>query len=67
MSSFRHCDVVGVTRPPCILIHNIKEAGSVWEGLSGKVIGKLEAMVQVEERCAVECTVPTSNDSEIEE
>ena len=36
VSSFRHCGVGGVTRTPCILIHNIKEAGSLREGLSEK-------------------------------
>ena len=49
MSSFRHCDIGGVKRAPYILIHNIKEAGSVREGLSGKVIRKIDAVVRVEE------------------
>ena len=38
MYSFRHCDVVGVTRSPCILINNIKEAVSVREETYRKVI-----------------------------
>ena len=63
MYSFCHCDVGGVTRAPCIFINNIKEVGSVREGLSGKVIRKKDAVVQVKELCAVGCTKPTRNES----
>ena len=61
MSSFRHCDV------GCILIHHIKEAGSVREGLSGKLISKLDAVVRVEYHFSIGCTGLTSNDSVMEE
>ena len=67
MSYFRHCDVGGVKRDPCILIHNIKETGSVMEELSGKVIRKLDAVVRVEEQCAIGCTGQTRNDAGIED
>ena len=56
MSSLRHYDVGGVTSPPCILINNIKESGSVREEVYGKLIRKLYAVVRFEERCAVGCT-----------
>ena len=56
MSSFRHCNVGVVTRVPFILVHNLKEAGSVREGLLEKVISQLDVMVRVEEQCAVGCT-----------
>ena len=45
VSSFRHFGVGGVTISPWIFIHNINEAGSVREGLSGKVISKIDAVV----------------------
>ena len=67
VSSFRHCDVGGFTISPWIFIHNINEAGSVREGLSGKVISKIDAVVLVEERCAVGYTWPTRDDSGMEE
>ena len=63
MSSLRHRDVGGVTRDPYILIHNIKESGSLVEGLSGKVIRKLYMVVRGEERCGLGCTVTTSDES----
>ena len=66
MSYFRNCDVGGVTSLPCIIIHNIKEIGSVREEISGKVTRKLDAVVRVEERCDVGCTGPTSYDAGIE-
>ena len=55
VSSFLHYDVGGVTRSPCILIHNIKKACSVREGLSGKVIRKMDMVVRLEEQCAMGC------------
>ena len=67
ISSFRHCDVGGVTRPPCILIHNIKESGSVQEETSRKVIRKLYAVLRVGEQCYVGCTVPTIYDTGMED
>ena len=50
MSYFCRCGVVGVTRGPCILINNVKEAGSGREGLLGKVIRKLNAVVRADEQ-----------------
>ena len=67
VSSFRHCDVGGVTRAPCILIHNIKESGSVREEVYRRAIKDLDAMLQVQERRAVRCTGPTTNDAGIED
>ena len=49
MSSFHHSDVGGVTRYPYTLIYNIKEVVSVIEETYGEVIGKLDAVLQVEE------------------
>ena len=49
VSSLCHCDVGGVTREPFILIHNIKEAGSVREEIYGKLIINLDVVVRVEE------------------
>ena len=47
VSSFRHCDVGGVTRASYILINNIKESSSLRGEVSVKVIRKLDAVVQV--------------------
>ena len=65
VSSLRHYDVGGVTRSPYILIHNIKESGSVREEVYRKLIRKMYAVVQVEDRCAVGCTGSTSDDTVI--
>ena len=53
MYSFSHCDVGGVRRAHCFLLHHIKEEVSVQEGLSGKVIRNIYKAVQVEEQCTV--------------
>ena len=66
VSSFHHCDVRGVTRAPCILIRNIKEAGSARSEISGKVINNLGVVVRVGERCAVGFKGPTRDDTGIE-
>ena len=63
MSSFRHCYLGEITRSPFILVHNIKEAGPLIEGLSGKVMRKMDAVVRVEDLCDVGCAVTTSNDA----
>ena len=67
VSSLRNCDIRGVTRALCILIHNIKEAGSLREGLSGKVISKMDVVVMIKEKCAVGCTGPTTDDTGMED
>ena len=53
MSSLYEFDVVGVPRDLYILIHYMEESCSVGEYISRKVKSKLDAVVQVEERCAV--------------
>ena len=50
MSYFRHCDIRGVTKCACVLVHNIPSSGSVQEELSGKVRRKLESIIKVNER-----------------
>ena len=67
VSPFCHCDVGGVTRAPYILSHNINEEGSVREDISRKVIRKLDAVVRVQEQCAVGCTVLISDETGIED
>ena len=49
------------------LIYNIKESGSLIEGLSGKRFKKLDAVVQVKDQCAVRCTGKSRNYSGMEE
>ena len=58
MSSFRHCDIGGVTKCACVLVNNIPSWGSALEELNGKVKQKQGSFINLNERYLEGCAPP---------
>ena len=58
VSSFCHCDILGVKKCACVLVYNIPSSGSVQEKLNFKVRRNLESIIKVKERCLDICAPP---------
>ena len=58
VSSFCHCDIGGVTKCACVLVHNLPSSGSVQDELIGKVRRNLDSILMVNQRCLEGCDPP---------
>ena len=58
VSSFRHCDIGGVTKCACVLVHNIQSSLFYLEELNVKVRRKFDSIMRVNERFLEVCDPP---------
>ena len=58
VSKFLRCDIGGVKKFPCVLVHNITSSLLVQEKLNGRVRRNLESILKVNERCIEGCALP---------